>query len=771
MASQTTETMVQDILNHERYAIRFEDLCIDTFHELQQIEYVKTSRTHDLGRDARGLSASPSSTPPIICCGTGADPVKKASDDLSSILKSVQPKQLLFCFTDPTFSELMEKKIKADVFNRCKVIESVEVYGGAQLAQLIARVPASFERLYAAELGDLRSALAVPSSANEEVRLTGLRIALTTQLHDVAQQKRADLVRNLILTALSSGKELKPSSLAKAITDRLHLPRLVRESWLLSELNSLESEGLVAQAHGVYRVEDLGRQDLARRTEAGARSLMKGHSAIRSAIEALLGYDLADNEFRMVWNTLEHNIIGIFLAHGTELIGSIASISGGETTVKEHLDLREKIREVAASVVQLPGAGPRMQEIAQAIEDLFHERESAAFIWLCDVAEVFLHLCALGLEPKAQQELLTHIQEIELLLDSDVVLSLMSPGEPNHKAVSAIVRAWRELGGTLHVNAPVLEEVSHHAWIAEVDYENTTSLFDKMDAAGALHLITNVFVRGYWFETKATKQKFSRTRWQYYISGFRGKSDHDASKIIGLLSDFGISLLAESDSCREQAAQISGALFDERKSTIGSSPFSIQALQEKCNRDGRLAAQLFLRRAELAEANRTAIVLSTSRSLRSAVRQIIKAQIGGEDPVLYTTAIAWLLSQVPGVRMGANCLRAVMLDMDFPIKLDPIERKGLRLLHESEEYRVHFSRRSTLKTAVRTEIRKRAAQAGVPREEIESSFLKNGAENTELVRDILASAVDQIASSKSERRIGELEVENLKLREELSRRK
>jgi hypothetical protein len=755
MQHRLTELMISQILKSERYAIRFEDLCIGTFNDVRQIEYVRTSRTYDLGRDSRAL-AHGTTTPPIICCGTGTDSVKKASDDLTTILGNLEPQDLLFCFTDPTFSEDKEAKIKGDVTNRCSQIRSVEAYGGDQLAQIIAKHPATFEELYAGELSNLRSALSISDGTGVQTDLTGLRLALTTQLHDDAQDRRRDIVRNLILNVLATGKSLTPKSLAKEVTEKLHLPKSVQESWLTHDLNQLVDDKLIALSPdgNAYKIAPKGREELEFRTVQGMESFITGKDAVRKGIEDLLGYGLSESEFPPVWNLLQSELAALFVSHGGQLIESIVAVALRGESLNEQTDLRTRIKDITRKLKGGPTSGTRSAEIAQAVEDLFHERSSPAFLWLADLAEVFLQLCALGLEPNAQSQILARVQEVELLLDTDIVLSLLSPGEPNHKAILAMVTAWNSIGGKLHVVSAALEEVAYHAWIADREFKTVLSSIDRYSDSEALHLIENVFVRGFRHESRESNEKCTQRRWTFFINAFRGKQPLDYAKIFSMLhEDFGVGLLEEEESDQILATDISTRLFNDRKSN--SRTDSLTALQGKYERDGRTSVVALRYRAALAPSNRTAVVVSTSHSLRLAVAKSKKTALE-DGAVWYSTAVLWLLSLVPGVKITASSLQAVMFDVDFPIALDPVDRKSLRLFRESDEYRIHYSRRATLRDAVRGQIKKRAAQLGADPEQIHAEFLNESADN-QIAKSILAQAVDEIARSRSEQRITELE--------------
>lgn len=756
-----TEMMALHIFEHESSPLRFENYCVDLFSALDQTPYVTTSRSYDMGRDGRGAATRFIGSPPFICCGTETDVLAKAERDLDRLMQSVQPTDLVFCFTDPSFSEYKVVQIEHMVRSKCPNILQIRSFGGRQLSDLALEYPQIFEKHYAAELSNLRAALGVKSTTSEEIEVTGLRMALTTQLLDDAQMRRRDLVRNLILTALSAGKALTTAGLAKAVSDSLRLPRLVNEAWLLLELNTLEASGHIAKSDSEYSIAERGLEELSSRTREGAEQLLRGQETIRSQLGAQTGQNLTENEFRIVWNTLQEGIVSMFVLHGATIIDSIASIVTGSSSLGDHDDLRTQISQIAGRISATLGKGNRIAEIGQAVEDMFYLRDSPAFNWLADVAEVFLHLCALGLEPHAQDQIIARLREIQLVIDTDVVLSLLSAGEANHEAISAMMAGWRRVGGRVVVVPPVLEEASHHAWISDIDYENVSSSLEKMSDDEASYLIGNVFVRGFRAEQKKAKRKCTRRNWQYYISAFKGTKDHDYAKILELLKDAGCELAPEDSASTQLASRIGQRVFEKQKATTHY--LGIAELREKANRDGRMVAFLAALRSSLQGEHKTAVIVSTSGALRFGAAGA-KPELAAPEPVLYAPAVAWMLSLVPGVKLGPGTVRALLFDADFPVHLDVLERTALRVLHASDEYKMHLSRRGTLRTAMREQIHKRAQQEGKSTDEVIGELCSQTPEGKEVLAEVVAGAVDIIARSQSERRIAELEAEIERLR-------
>jgi hypothetical protein len=111
---------------------------------------------------------------------------------------------------------------------------------------------------------------------------------------------------------------------------------------------------------------------------------------------------------------------------------------------------------------------------------MVHDKALPTFEWCTDLCACYVTICSLGLDPAAQQAILARLRNIDLILDTDIVLSYLSEGENDHEAIETIVKGWRRIGGQIYVTLPVLEEVSHHAAISKNDFTKCTHIQRKM---------------------------------------------------------------------------------------------------------------------------------------------------------------------------------------------------------------------------------------------------------------------------------------------------
>lgn len=740
------------VLMDEKHAIRFEDFCIDLFSDVNQCVYVTTSRTWDLGKDGRQVTSPSTGELNVICCGTGDDPVEKAKDDLARLLENdLVPNQMLCCFTDASFSENKAYKIQVELRRMCSKIRIIDSFGLDQLADLCVRFPDAIQRHYSGEIQNARNEIASKSSIQHDSELTGLRVALSSQVHEQAQSRRSEIVQSVLLKALEGGSSLTLRKLSVSITQLLHLPKTVQESWMQLELDRLASRKLVEPTSTGYCITRLGLEQLKTSESSGDAVLAEGKRVIAEAIHELTGSRPVGDELALIWGILENGLVSLFADHGFQVVESVASTLTGENqggTPPE--SLRVHIRRLADSVRAIPGKGGRIEAVAQAIEDMFNERELPVFEWLTKVAEVFLHLCTLGVQPAAQQTILSEAKRITICLDTDLILSLLSEAEYNHLAVVNVVRGWVQMGGQAVVIDSALEEASHHAWIAHRDFENVSDMLDSMTDLDSRHLIDNVFVRAFRFESIKQNEKCTFRRWNHFISAFRGSHDHDFRKLVEHLSEYGIIHMGEDQSIKHHATVISDQLYSSR---LNSRTARDHSLKEKCDRDGRSAAFLLQMQNQLHAQDRLAVFVSTSRSIRKAIDIGNSLGASTHELVWYIGSVAWVLAQLPGVNLTANMLRSVLLDADFPARPDPLERTCLRILQRSEQYKIHYSRRPTLRRALQDEIRKVAIAQGIDQSVVEDQVVNPSEQNSAAVASIVAAAVDQIARSEAEKKL------------------
>jgi len=458
---------------------------------------------------------------------------------------------------------------------------------------------------------------------------------------------------------------------------------------------------------------------------------------------------------------IQDEIANMFLRNGIYVTQAIASILAGTGAVKDHPDLREAIQALGRKVASLAAFGQRATDIGQAVIDLFHEADSDAFAWLARLSTVYISLCSLGLDRRSQAQMEERLRELDILLDTDIVLSLLSPGEPQHEAVEAIVKGWQRINGRVFVSPCVLEESAYHAWISDRDYQETWRILSTMDDNEALRLIQNTFVRGFRMEAKG---KYHPTAWGYYIGMFRGASEYDSTKIGHLLHDQGVLPVTEEGADSGFAGEVASAvLHADREEHSEDPPEANREVADKCSRDGRLMAVLMKHRQERAKLGGAAVVVSSSRRLRVACARF-KDRLGQPEPVVPVGAIAYFLAMMPGTNLSLASLKGVLFDTGFATRLQGLERIALRILHASEQYFFPFARRGSLRVQMREKVKQIASQHGESPKNVEIGIIHGNLQMKEDIATVVAEAVDQLISSRSERKIQNLEKKLRELR-------
>jgi len=326
MTSQSIPTkLLRIILETETSSQRFEHFCNDLFSDVDEREYVPTSPTWDLGRNGRAVSEQGHGDPAFICATLRSDLEAKIGEDLQRILMSASPRTLIVC----SHQDLSEKRCdELTCLARGQMSQDtdVRVVGLLQIIALVSRHPGPFRKHYATDLQQIRDALTVTGEQGEEAQITGMRIALTTQLHDDAQKLRGEIARNLVLTSLAKGDALNDALIIKHISDALHLGRVIQPEYVHASLEQLVATGHVSECDGAYSLAGSGRDELDERTTEGSKRLIEGKRFVRDTLQELLGFEFTDADFNLLWKTVQDGIANMFFSHGIGIIEAISSI-------------------------------------------------------------------------------------------------------------------------------------------------------------------------------------------------------------------------------------------------------------------------------------------------------------------------------------------------------------------------------------------------------------------------------------------------------------
>jgi hypothetical protein len=761
-----TQAMAIEILSDSVSSTRFEQFCIELFSEYEGIDYVPTSVSWDLGRDGRTMKLGRDDDMPFIACSLRSDVPAKVMEDIERLLQTGPVKRLRFC-SSQELTEHAREAIKQSLKSKCPSLEDLAIDGTLQITALLLRddrYVRLFERFYTTELESIRTALDTPIEGGESVRITGMRIALTTQLSRSGDALRADVIRNLILTALSDRKPKTTMAISKHVSEQLHLGRNVDEHYIEPSIQQLLEEYLIVPQDGGYLITQEGVALFVKWTSKGAKNLLEGQKMVRDAIKGLTGRELSDPDFGSVWKVLQDELADLFYQNGMQIIEAIASITEGEAEIRDFNTLADSINRLGKKIERVLLGGAIAQEIGQAIIDMFHDKALPTFEWFTDLCACYVTICSLGLDPAAQQAILARLRNIDLILDTDIVLSYLSEGENDHEAIETIVKGWRRIGGQIYVTLPVLEEVSHHAAISQNDFNEAFHQMHTYSEEDARRLLTNAFTRGFWAVVKRKNQRFSAKGWREYINNFLGQSAADYERVTEVLKESNIRVLTNTGIDYSLAREIAKQIQDARRRN-GSDKVLTKEMLDKNERDSYLLALLIKHRAERKEAGGLAVIVSSSFWLGAICRN--RKEFNGQvEAVMPLGAIAYLLAMAPGVQMSIQSLKGVLFNPGLAERLTPLQRTALRVIHDSTEYSMPFSRRPALQREMYSRMSEIAADRGQPVEELLEQAEHKSREQEDLLKDVIYKAIDAVAYSESEKKIQSLITEIDKLKEE-----
>jgi len=648
------------ILQGEESDRRFERFCVDLFSEVDALEYSTTSANYDHGKDGRYIGQRLGQGRAFICSSLQKTKLlDKAGSDFDKLLQHTTVARVRFCFGHDVTEKLADD-IEAMVRKKHPEIDDVHTEGLEQFVGFCRRHPEPFERYYKGEIDALQKA-ALTETTDGAVKVNGMRIALTTQLNADAATLRAEVTRNLVLTVLEDGRPRNLHELAVAISEQLFLPATVREQYLLSTLNELAVLSQIERdprRQDMYRLAPAGSAELRRRVDEGTRNLLEGRKVVRRTLAQRVEGELPEAHFRAVWQVTQDGLANMFLSEGLRITECIATIARGDRVAAETSQLDDGLRALCDRIRRLDF--PSAAAIADALPKLFTDRTTATFEWLTGLCVAYLTMCSLGLEPEAQDQVLARLRKWEVLLDTHVVLAMLSKGEPDHAEVTTIMEGWRAIGGRLLVPEPVLEEAAYHAKISEDAYRAFWQTYRHRGSARAdiprevlLGCTGNVFVRGFIVESKGG---YYPGKWRTYIANFRA-ADFGWSRILRVLrEDHGTDAVRDGGQVTGLAKRVSDQLMERRGG--GDDDAYKESLLYRCAWDGRLVALLIQRRGELETTDANAVVISSAGWLRR-VCEDYRRELGSRTPVISVSALAYTLALAPNVKMSLGTLRGV----------------------------------------------------------------------------------------------------------------
>ena len=743
------------VISADTNPARFERFCVNVLTAVEGgSPVVATSAVWDLGRDGRGIGPANNL---FVCTSLRDDVDVKAIEDIERLVQTTKNIRTLYFCSSQSLTEHRCEKIAASLREYLKPDVTVSVLGSKQLAELGRRYEV-IDRAYGSEIKDILSRLSGDQNKSEE--LQGLRLALLSTGAEDSIQIREQVYRNGLLDVLSDGHARTSDKLAIDLSSVLRLGRSLDPACLTPYLSTLTSENLVDKAdNGVYSINSLGIESLEGAKAAGASSFVGGRNSIRAILEEAVGTPILDEDFLRIWTVFEDRFAFYLQSRGEQIVAEVTTLfgeeveRGGNSNVDRggSLSFLEELADAVAASVR---HSERQEVVRQAVKDMFSDRSGDAAKWLVTVCASFITACTLGLEYRSGEVVRTLMRRITLVLDTDVVLSLLGEGEPEHEAVELIVKKWRENRGQVLVGTPVLQEAAYHAYIAQNDFEQV-----KLKLPGnedyRLRLIENAFVRS--FAHMMASRDVRLPHWRNYIFQFRGGGEYDHANIFQyLVAEYGLGKLPDRDALKSSEVEAVKAyilnLVEAHKLRVGKNE------RDKAARDAELYVALVAHLARLREADPDAGCLLISSARRIAAVDAHFEMSGEARLVISISSALYLVSTLPTVSLGLSALKSFLFDERRQRFSSEFERTVLRMVSSSKEHSAFvFSRRGLLVRELKNRLVSRAEiVGGIANHRDESDVERNSlkAENRESFVEALAASLDAVStSSRTDKRL------------------
>ncbi len=772
------------IIADETYPLRFEKFATELVSKLEGgVHVVVTSSNYDQGRD--GISVG-SGARVVVCCSLTDEIETKVAHDAKKIAKTTKNFDTLYFCSSQKMTEAAGDKLAAEFTNILSpTTATVVVLSREKLAFFATQHEAVLKTHYP---GEVQGALQALADGADSTQLEhSLRLALSVAGTGDAASIRDGVWAAAVRVVLADGVPRTPGLIAARLSNHLKLSLALRTDVVQAHLLEQLGKGDVERdVDGAFVLSALGRANFDDDEERVAASSLEGRAVFRDAIEAALREPITDSQANAMWLALQQSMAQLLYERGREVLAMMAPIFGAQTidatptpeadepkTNRLHHDIVEPLARAAGSVYQLTD---QANEVSTAISDLLHSGYGPAVDWLTRSCFAYVCACSLGLETHTQAAIEGLIERTGLVLDTDVVLTLLSADEPSHESVNILRRQWKQYGGDVLVSDEVLHEVAHHAWIADRDLNNVADLWPATSVDRQI-LSKNAFVRGFGRLLERGEVKIGQ--WSQWMQQFRGKSATDVTPIRNyLVKDLGFGLLPQCNAeSRNLADQVQSYLERKHpKSFTGFEDTRDERIRtDKARRDALLFAALVQaidQGHERGDGRATYLVSSSGRF--GAVHR----QFRSEEPgfMFSVPAATYMLAMIPGRSLGLSALRSFLFDGRWQERMSDFQLYALRIVKRSAEFDMPWAKRGQLFRELRGNVesvaRDRTGRSKAKREDVQQVEDEWMASNTEEFPRALAQALDRVAADRaSDLRVATAEKRVRELEEALAREK
>lgn len=763
--------VLRAVISSDTSSQRFEEYSNATIAKLTGYPVVSTSASWDLGRDGRAAAG-----PRTYVCATlneGLD--KKAKKDICRLKKHAGRAKVYYCSSQPISEERVEK-LRMEIAGLAGPQFEIELLGSHQLAELDLQLTARDPNVialahYRGEIQDCLRMLREDREGAPEDR--ALRLALLSMGPAENGAIRSAAMRNAVLEVFVPGAATAVSALSVAVATALGLPRAPAEPLLRGVIAELQGEGCLDRKGDILWLTPKGVDEQQNNRENAALNFLAGRNAIRAHLEELLEMEMKPEVFDDLWGAVEARLSLLLYRRGEEIVNTALDLLESKTSIGDagYQSLLEDLAGAAAATWSDPDVRP---EIVVAVRDLFTEGEGPACDWLIRACAGFVAACSLGLEATSGEAILKAVSAIEIVPDTDVVLSILGEGEPSHREAEATAKQWIGVGGRIYLAEPVLREVAYQAWMAGEEFEQVTKWFPGTREDG-LRLLRTVFVRS--FGELVRKKRVAPQQWGQYIRQYRGADRDDFATVHALLEgEYQVqdlpSVEVDGESLAKSVYEALVTQIRQRERQGSLEPSGAEIEVDKAKRDAEIIAAIARRRRALAQtaAGGSCCLISSSNRLARLPELLRK---GGESTPWVMSLASWtfLLSLCPGVSFTLEAMKAFLFERSWGGRTSMPETVILRAFKESGAYRLPWAKRVTLLRNIRESVLRSAKMGGESRRQVEKAlqYPTDSGERGEVAASVLAEAIDKTALESTEegrlrKRVAELEREVEELR-------
>jgi hypothetical protein len=432
---RVTEAEARQILGDEFDDARFEQLANALVEAVSGVPVLKTARSADLGVDGRAVQLDAFAVPPIVASSIRQDAKEKAFEDIVRIAGTQQAAPVFIC-TSRVLSETAKDAIRR--FGRQTLGDGfvLTVLSQVEMAELVARFPEEFLRLYGADLAQLYSRLKeVLDAPTGEIQLQ-IAHAITSDDGFSAREALADLmVVEVIAKQRSSQNEICAALQVWLRTSAAFPVEVVRGS-----LQRITASGDITKGSDErFELTQSGKAKRTEREHSVATEEEQRYRDFSQSVTAKLGHAVDEKLMRELWSALLQELAVLVQKIGARFAKLVQAVRDGGDVADLRTVAGEHIRAACERAVRPARFAKNKEEIVDALFLALTESRGAAMPWLEKALAGWLAACQLGLVREVGERIAPALKSIVLALDTDIVISLLCESERDHGSLRTLL--------------------------------------------------------------------------------------------------------------------------------------------------------------------------------------------------------------------------------------------------------------------------------------------------------------------------------------------